>query len=179
MTARPARWDWKLWLGWIVAGLAATAGSYALYVILIFGLRILFAGHFPTALYSIIYYAVPGLLFGVAVGVTQWFVLRRRIARAGRWVWASIVGWTLGWLGHDLLWGAWRAWMGAPPRLPRASAAYVAAVLACVVAGRAIAGAVAGGSQWLVLRRATRRAGWWVPASAAGAVLNGFCIAEC
>ena len=36
------------------------------------------------------------------VGVLQWLVLRRQMARAGWWVVASVVGWLVGWL---VAWG--------------------------------------------------------------------------
>jgi hypothetical protein len=35
-------------------------------------------------------------LFGTVVGVLQWLVLRRQVARAGWWVLASTVGWVVG-----------------------------------------------------------------------------------
>jgi len=37
--------------------------------------------------------AVVGAVAGLAIGIGQWLVLRRRIAHAGWWVLAIIVGW--------------------------------------------------------------------------------------
>ena len=35
------------------------------------------------------------LLMGLAIGITQWLLLRRRLARAGWWIAASALGWGL------------------------------------------------------------------------------------
>jgi hypothetical protein len=81
----------------------------------------------------------------------QWFVLRRRVSRAGWWVLATPVGNALGSfisvvspaLFFQLL-------VGAPAR-----------------------GAITGAAQWLVLRRQVHGAGWWVLASILGAFVGG------
>ena len=39
-----------------------------------------------------------GVVAGICLGVSQWIVLRRQLGRVGRWVPASIVGCTVGWL---------------------------------------------------------------------------------
>ena len=41
-------------------------------------------------------WVVGVILFGPVVGGLQWLVLRRHVARAGRWVLASTVGWVVG-----------------------------------------------------------------------------------
>ena len=52
-------------------------------------------------------------LFGAVVGLLQWLVLRRQVARAGWWVLASTLGWVvggpLGWAGLGAVYGAMTA----------------------------------------------------------------------
>ena len=47
------------------------------------------------------------VLVGVGIGVAQWVVLRRHVARAGWWVAASVVGWIVGriaaWFGVGIV----------------------------------------------------------------------------
>ncbi len=53
-------------------------------------------------------------LFGTVVGVLQWLVLRRQVARAGWWVLASTVGWVVGGpVGGFVGWAALGAVYGA------------------------------------------------------------------
>jgi uncharacterized membrane protein len=42
---------------------------------------------------------VAGLVFGILVGVAQWFYLRRQVHEAGWWVIASVAGWSIGLTG--------------------------------------------------------------------------------
>jgi hypothetical protein len=42
---------------------------------------------------------LAGTAVGAAVGVAQWFVLRRQLYQAGWWIAVSILGWTLGLMG--------------------------------------------------------------------------------
>lgn len=42
-------------------------------------------------------HAVTGAIIGVSIGIAQWLVLRRHVARAEWWVWANIAAWALGW----------------------------------------------------------------------------------
>jgi hypothetical protein len=67
--------------------------------------------------------------------------------------------------------------------LPTCIGFFVGGELAVLVVGRvdspgsalvggALAGAVIGGGQWLVLRNRLARAGWWIPATAAGQAIG-------
>ena len=40
---------------------------------------------------------LSGAIIGVAIGIAQWLILRRRVARAEWWVLANIAAWALGW----------------------------------------------------------------------------------
>jgi len=57
--------------------------------------------------------AVLGAVTGPLLGVAQWTVLRRRVAGAGRWLWANAAAWALGmpliFVGMDLV-----PWGGSP-----------------------------------------------------------------
>ena len=97
---------------------------------------------------------VGGGVVGLVLGVLQWLVLRRQVARAGWWVLASTVGGVLGvgfgfGLGFVLMLG-------------------VGVGIVVVLGG--VLGLVLGVLQWLVLRRQVARAGWWVLASTVGGV---------
>ena len=39
---------------------------------------------------------VAGVFAGLGIGLFQWVVLRRHLEKAGRWIWANILGWGLG-----------------------------------------------------------------------------------
>ncbi len=134
---------WRVWFLWLLAGaLGWGVGVYWGW----------FADGEPTTLQSIPT-NIPAAYLGVVVGgtllgVLQWLVLRRYVARAGRWVFASL-----------------------------GAAAVVAVVILGVgafnadlgwVVGVSAFGPVAGLLQWTVLRRQIPSASWWVAASSAG-----------
>lgn len=89
---------------------------------------------------------------GLIVGVAQWVVLRYYIPHAGWWVLASAFGWFLGLFVS----------LGTKTYL-----------LKPIVIHHSITFALLGVAQWLVLRRHTQYAGWWVLVSAiSGAVFE-------
>jgi len=95
------------------------------------------------------------LLLPTLPAFLHWLILRRLFARAGWWIPASVVGWLLGYIPLGV--GIAGADTGAGFLL--ISERYVFGV------GCAVAGAVAGTLQSLVLRRWVSCAGWWVLAS--------------
>jgi hypothetical protein len=91
---------------------------------------------------------ILGLVVGLFLGALQWLVLRGVLPGAGWWIPASTVGWGTGF--------------------------YLGAVVSHLVnltdfsfglALGAVVGLLSGVFQWLVLRRRTRHAGWWILAS--------------
>ncbi len=77
---------------------------------------------------------------GFAIGILQWVILDRRIRRSWRWILASAIGWSGGWV----------------------------IVLAKIPPGWGfieglIVGAALGIAQWIVLREELYWAGWWIP----------------
>lgn len=93
------------------------------------------------------FWAVGGLLVGLCFGLSQWRIFRSRPdhplrASAGRWVWANLIGWSL---GLSLVIG-----LGA-------GAAYGFA------AGGGLIGLIVAIPQWWLLRGISRRAWAWIP----------------
>ncbi len=138
---------WRVWFLWLMA--AALGWGLGVY----WGW---FDGTEPKTLQSIPSVILAGYLGvavgGILIGVLQWLVLRRHLARAGRWVLASlgaaavvgIVVFGVGVVNADVGW----------------------------LAGVSVFGTVVGVLQWLVLRRRVPRAGWWVLASTVGWVVG-------
>jgi hypothetical protein len=98
----------------------------------------------------------------------HWLILRRLFARAGWWIPASVVGSFLGYIPL----GVGIAGADTGQGFLFISERYVFGV------GCAVAGAVAGTLQRLILRRWVSRAGWWVLASSiswvAAALMFGY-----
>jgi hypothetical protein len=101
-----------------------------------------------------------GAALGSVVGLMQWFVLMRRVSRAGWWVLASAAGFAVAGVGFQTAVVAFGYSEGA-------EGLGSSVVLGLTVVG-VLGGAVAGILQWLVLRRQVSRAGWWVLASTVG-----------
>jgi hypothetical protein len=97
--------------------------------------------------------AVVGAVAGLAIGIGQWLVLRRRIAHAGWWVLAIIVGW--------IVFDAVLAASGrSNPILGASGLAFAALAFAMM--------------QWLVLRRQATQAGRWIVVSTAALAVASF-----
>lgn len=96
---------------------------------------------------------IEGAVMGAVVGVLQWLVLRRRLARAGWWVPANMAGWALGQAAGQVIFFRW---------LLDDRVLLSAAVWTATAGG---VGGLIGTIQWFVLRRRSRRAGWWIPVS--------------
>jgi hypothetical protein len=112
---------------------------------------------------------VLGAIVGLASGITGWLVLQWRAYRAASWPVASMVGWTVGLPITGLLF----LYAGNGPNSMLSQAvtnnllgnnSLGLGLLAAAVTGL-ISGALLGISQWLVLRKQSRRAGWWLLAS--------------
>jgi len=95
---------------------------------------------------------------GAMVGFIQWLGLRRIVPRAGFWVAANIIGFTVSSCLHALAIYAWKL----PDDL-----GFPLGVLGWAIAF-VVGGALSGVMQQRILRRHVRQSGWWVPASAIG-----------
>ncbi len=113
-------------------------------------------------LQSVLAYSIFGGFVGLAVGVMQWRVLRRRISQSGAWVAASAAGPGIaGGAGYGLA----VLILGYSEDLE--DLVSPAAVLGWTLV-TACGGAIAGLLQWRVLRSQIRTAGSWVAASTIG-----------
>jgi hypothetical protein len=138
---------WRFWFLWLMA--SAFGWGMGLY----WGW---FADGDPIILKSLPTVILGGYLGvavgGILVGVLQWLVLRRFIARAGRWVLtslgaAAVVGvviFGVGLLNEEVGW----------------------------LVGVGVFGTVVGVLQWAVLRREVPWAGWWIVVSTVGWVVG-------
>jgi len=113
---------------------------------------------------EILGYFMFGAALGSAVGLMQWFVLRRQISRASWWILASAAGLAVV-IGAGI----------AVARLTDYSEELVNfAVLCRWVVVMALGGAVTGMLQRPILRQRVSRASWWVLASTLGWALSIF-----
>lgn len=92
------------------------------------------------------------------VGLMQWLALRRVVRRAGFWVPASIIGFTISSIIHGVVCYVW----GYPDNLDHLPGTVVWAM--AFVAGGILAGVL----QHHILQRQVSHSAWWVPASAVG-----------
>jgi hypothetical protein len=146
---------WGFWLLWVTASIVS------------FALGATAVGYIGAAISSwswpFVVLAAQPLLFLILAtfpGFLHWLILRKWFFRAGWWVLASGAGSLLGLF--SLGWGIAvadthgdkiRVWLFELP------------TWLIVLAAIALAGAVAGATQWLVLRLWVSRAAWWMLAS--------------
>ena len=97
---------------WILSGGAGWAAGYALGLFIMQGLMGTFLGGLAGY-----------VLFGVIVGVVQWPVLRREIPNALAWIFANVIGWTV---GFYLSQAALTVFFNSPTIAPAASTAVIA-----------------------------------------------------
>jgi len=153
LAAPPRMSGWALWFWWVVANAVGWAAGLAVGcgTIWIYGCNA----------------TVAGALVGAVSGAAQWLVLRRQAQKAGWWVLASTVGWTLGMaigrviieVGHGVGITAVMGWAWTHVSVE---------VMASVCEIGALAGAISGLPQWLILRGQVQKAGWWVSANTIG-----------
>lgn len=144
----------SLWLSWL---LASTAGG-----------AFIGAMAAPTDFFWFL------VMTGLVVGVAQWLVLRRYLPGAGWWILASALGWFLGTLVLITTQG-----ITFPITDFLESVIRLGGVIWLNVVDGTLYGAVLGVAQWLVLRRHSQYAGWWVLASSIGGAVNGAVGAAC
>jgi hypothetical protein len=101
------------------------------------------------------YVVVSVLLAAVAVGLSQWLVLRRYVGSAGPWFWITALGWVLGWAAAA-----------------NVNAKNMAEFLGAFGAGSGLAWGL---GQWLLLRHWKIPSAWWSLATLVG-VIGGISI---
>jgi len=115
MRQKGRAFDWALWMEWILATTVGWAIGFVL----------------------------SEFVVGVAVGLAQWVVLRKRIERSGWWILVSGVGWAAGRGLASLL-------------FPAQNTILIGAMI----------GAILGLAQWVVLRHRVVQSWWWIVVSA-------------
>ena len=91
---RAGQWVWATAVGWIVCAFVNLGAGR---IVPQFGNP----SRVPAGYYLSM--AVISVLWGTMIGTAQWMFLRERVHRASRWVWATAMGWGVGWC---LGWGA-------------------------------------------------------------------------
>jgi hypothetical protein len=160
MNTEQVQIGWRFWLWWV---LASTAGFAV-------GSIVIFVGSFVGAMAGWMGRtgAIPGwmvggvVVAGAAIGIAQWLVLQQQVSQSGRWILASTVGFTVGFI--------------VPAAMYIFDAYSVGRAVSGVVFG-AVLGASIGIAQWFALRRHVSRAGWWVLASTVGSAVGGAFLA--
>ena len=127
-----------------------------------------------------------GLLFGfLPLYILQWLVLRRYLRAGGRsalaalkhksgWVVASVLGVVVGWRLQSIAVVGLRTAAVAPHQDLKALGVLVdAEVFWASGVCSFVLGGLVGAAQWLVLRRHTNWAGFWIPASALAGAASG------
>ena len=105
-----------------------------------------------------------GVVEGAIVGLAQWKVLRRKLEIARRaWVGATIAGALLAWLLGSLPSTLMQAGAEANPSTIVEPSQWLVLLMASILG--LVAGAVLASAQALVLRRAVRKPGLWLPAN--------------
>jgi hypothetical protein len=141
---------WIIWILWVAASIV----GFALSAAALRGSATILPENTPLIIAGTVF-VLGRLLLPTLPAFLHWLILRRLFARAGWWIPASVVGWLLAYIPLNM--GIAGADTGQGFLF--ISERYVFGV-AC-----AVAGAVAGTMQWLVLRRWVSCAGWWVLAS--------------
>lgn len=153
MQVKQRQVGWGFWLQWV---LASTVGMFVGFI-----LGFLVTAGIPEVLGKWFGFSVFGIVLGLAVGVLQWSILRRRVSLTGWWVLATAVG-GLGIFQAGLIFG-FSAFIGPYKSL--------VAFLGWIGIA-SLGGLVTGALQWLVLRGKVSRSGWWVLASTVGWALS-------
>ena len=90
--------------------------------------------------------ALTGLLGGMVMGLCQWLVLRTKIIRASRWIWAT-----------TLVWAIWICGSFMTLKVVGSEDFLTAGFVAIATA---VGGGIVGLAQWMVLRHEVRGSGW-------------------
>lgn len=152
MSARPAATlpalgaDWAVVGWWVLANVLGWGVGLAVAAAIMLG--------FNFAAYPL-NHAFVGAFTGIAVGLAQWFSLRRSLPVPVWWVLASIVGISIG--------------AGAATAV--SDAAGSTNLMAYGLFGLVV-GVMIGLAQWAVLRTHAPQAGWWLLANAASVALG-------
>lgn len=148
---RNLSFDWKAWLGWILATLV--------------GIELCVLCLYPPVRYGLIdespAIGIPAILAsaGTILGTAQWFWLRRRSTVGAWWIAATIGGWLLAWSGGFLLTVVLnRIAVGGSK-----GKAFINSPFADILI-YSLSSVLIALPQFFLLRRHVSRSGWWIAA---------------
>ncbi|MFZ0033932.1 MAG: hypothetical protein WAK60_02945 [Sedimentisphaerales bacterium] len=149
---------WRFGLRWVLLTSAGWIISFPLGFVLVAVAGWIIGVHDDSILLKLgLDNAAVFICIATVVGLMQWLALRRIVRRAGFWVLASIIGFTISSSIHGVVCHVY----GYPDDLgPLGTLVWVVAFV--------VGGTLAGVLQQRILRRQVCRSAWWVPASAAG-----------
>lgn len=163
---RTKSWPWGFWGRWVganaLAELLGLGSSALLWIAFLFGLE----NRLGSVTSAAVVVLGSTLLEGTAVGVLQWYVLRRALPKLTLVSWWSatalgaFIAWSLGMIPSTMINMASTDAAPPPAEMSDALMYTLAAVMGLVL------GPVLGLPQWLVLRRHVAHAGLWIAANA-------------
>ncbi|MGD1041854.1 MAG: hypothetical protein ABR913_02185 [Sedimentisphaerales bacterium] len=159
---------WCFGLRWVLLTIAGWAIGFPLGFVLVAVAGLIIGVHEGSILLKLgLDNAAAFIVVVAVVSLMQWLALRRVVQRAGFWVLASIIGFTISSSIHGVVCHVY----GYPDDLgPLGAQVWTLFFI--------LGGTLTGLLQQRILRHQVRRSGWWVPASAAGwgLVVIGFGI---
>jgi hypothetical protein len=159
---------WRFGLRWVLLTIAGWAIGFPLGFVFVAVAGWIIGVHEGSILLKLgLDNAAAFVVVVAVVSLMQWFALRRIVQRAGFWVLASIIGFTISSSIHGVVCHVY----GYPDDLgPLGAQVWTLFFI--------LGGTLTGLLQQRILRHQVRRSGWWVPASAAGwgLVVIGFGI---
>ena len=159
---------WRFGLRWVLLTIAGWAIGFPLGFVLVAVAGLIIGVHEGSILLKLgLDNAAAFIVVVAVVSLMQWLALRRVVQRAGFWVLASIIGFTISSSIHGVVCHVY----GYPDDLgPLGAQVWTLFFI--------LGGTLTGLLQQRILRHQVRRSGWWVPASAAGwgLVVIGFGI---
>ena len=159
---------WRFGLRWVLLTIAGWAIGFPLSFVFVAVAGLIIGVHEGSILLKLgLDNAAAFVVLVAVVSLMQWLALRRVVQRAGFWVPASIIGFTISSSIHGVVCHVY----GYPDDLgPLGALVWTLFFI--------LGGTLTGLLQQRILRHQVRRSGWWVPASAAGwgLVVIGFGI---
>jgi hypothetical protein len=157
-----------LWLSWFVATAVGWAIGWILAGVIQEPIHRSIGRDYGFVMAEMAAGAAGWALTGLIIGIGQWLAIRSRVRRAGWWVVATVVGWTLvgalQWFrarAMEEIMVEWVPWLGR--RFMRQYGPWFEMGMGMLSDG--LVGLVIGVIQWPVLRKKVRGAGWWIAVS--------------
>jgi len=149
---------WRFGLRWVLLTAAGWIISFPLGFVLVAVAGWIIGVHEGSIILKLgLDNAAVFICIATVVGLMQWLALRRIVRRAGFWVLASIIGFTISSSIHGVVCHVY----GYPDELgPLGTLVWAVAFV--------VGGTLAGVMQQRILRRQVYHSAWWVPASAVG-----------